>query len=273
MIGGRQRRKVCAPLQMYPAYVSVYIELVIFNNLAVDLLLILSAMALRRRKCAVWRVMLAACVGSGVATAYPLLVYGWQIAVRVLLAPLMAIVFSKPQGDRFRDKFIDSLATLAVFILLTMLAGGVVYGLSFATGVDINGYPALGLVALACCVLPISARIVARKRTRAASTCLATLSCKGSIVKLEALCDSGNTLVDGVSGLPVVILSRHAEECLGERPIEGMIEVETVSGKSDLALIMLDSVEVRGISFKALGALTHRQLGKYDVILQGSMFR
>lgn len=256
----------------YPAAVSVYIEVVIFNNFAVDALLMLSTAALKRRKCRWWRVLIGAAVGSAVATAYPLMSLGWQIAVRALLAPLLTAIFYGAQGRDKRRKLLDWISALVIFMLLTTMLGGAVYGLSYLTGVDVNAYPVLGLVAAAACMLPIGARIVARKRTKSVKTCVATLNCGGDSVTLEALCDSGNTLVDGVSGLPVVMLSRNAEQRLGKRQPEGMIEVETVGGKSSFVIIDLQSVEVNGVSYRALGALTHRDMAGYDVILQGSMF-
>ena len=252
---------------------SVYIELVIFNNFFLDLLLLLSVATLRRRKVKKWRVLVAALIGSISATLYAIAPTAVQYVIRALLAPIMCIVALSPNGKSKLYKFGDFIGTTLVFVLLTFFTGGVIYGVSYAIGVDIKSYATLGFVAMGAVALIICARLIARKRSTAAnSICESTVNVGGQSVSVNALRDSGNLLVDDVSGLPVVILSRQLEDRLNIEGTQGFIEVSTVSGNDSMALVTLDGVDVGGKQYKALGALSHQDFGAFDIILQNSMF-
>lgn len=252
---------------------SVYIELVMFNNFFLDLSLLYLTQTVRRRKFNVLRGIFASLMGAICATAYPIVPAGIRIAIKILLAPAMCAVAFSAQGKDVKRKIGDRLGTLIIFVLLTFFAGGVVYGLSYAFRIDIKSYAVLGLISIALITVIGVAKLIARKRSCAGeSTCSTSLRIGGSEVRAQALCDSGNLLVDDVSGLPVVILSQEIEDRLGNREVAGFINVNTVSGEDSLALIDLDGVKVGDKEFKALGALSHRHFEKFDVILQNSMF-
>ncbi|MDE6059960.1 MAG: sigma-E processing peptidase SpoIIGA [Clostridia bacterium] len=252
---------------------SVYIELVIFNNFFVDVMLAIATGIVRRKRMRVWRILLMAVVGSAAATAYAIAPTWAQILTRVLLAPLLCIILFKPQGRSAVYKIGDYIATLAVFILLTFFTGGVIYGVSYALGVDVKSYAVLGISAIGISALMLSAKLIVRKRNAPkAAMRKVTVSAAGKVVSVEALCDSGNLLVDEVSGLPVVILSKSVEESLNSPEVMGFIQVSTVGGEDSLALVNIDELSVDGKSYKALGALSHKSFAGFDVILQNSMF-
>ncbi|MDE5601820.1 MAG: sigma-E processing peptidase SpoIIGA, partial [Clostridia bacterium] len=237
----------------------MYIELVIFNNFFIDAMLAIATAIVRRKRIRVWRVLLAATVGSAAATVYAIAPTWVQIMTRALLAPILGIIMFRPQGKSTPRKIGDYIATLAVFILLTFFTGGVIYGVSYALGVDIKSYAILGITAIGISALMLSARLIVRKRNapKAAMRSI-TVTAAGKVVSAHALCDSGNLLVDDVSGLPVVILSKAFEERLNSPAVMGFIEVSTVGGEDCLALVNIDELSVDGKSYKALGALSHK---------------
>lgn len=252
---------------------TVYIELVLFNNLAVDLLLILCTLTARRRKVAKMRMIVAAILGALAATAYAVAPNWGKITIRATLAPLMTLIFFKPQGERVAHRVADYALTLIVFVLFTFFVGGAVYGISHLTGADIAGYPALGLVAAALLALVVALRLILfGKGKRGVDVKQVLVAANGRQVEARGLVDSGNMLVDGLSGLPVVMLSRSIEERLGGCQKEGMIEVRTVTGTCSLPLVRLDGVRVDGNDYMAMGALVDK-LDGYDVILQSGMRR
>ncbi len=250
---------------------QVYVELVLFNNFAVDAALMIATLTARRKRIYKTRVFIAACVGAALATAYAVSPTAVKILLKVLLCPLLVGIFAKPEGGTTGKKAGDIVATLLVFALFTYLTGGVVYGLSALLEIDVNSYAALGGIALAVAVTLLVARALADRRVRRRQTCKATVVAGEHRFDAQALMDSGNLLVDSVSGLPVVMLSARAEQAL-DMPAEGFIEVQTVSGQSSLKLICLDFVEIGGKDFKALGACTSKDFADYDIILQNSMF-
>ena len=177
---------------------SVYIELVIFNNLAVDLFIGLSTLVIRRKRVGKFRLFLSAAVGAAVATAYAIAPKWGQILVKVLLAPFLVSILSKCDGKDFKSKFVDYLKTLACFCLVTYFVGGIVYGLSYVVRIDVKSRAVLGIVALACFLCLVCALVIAKKRSASGKDVReVVLRVGGEEIKLKGLCDSGNLLVDG----------------------------------------------------------------------------
>ena len=269
---------------------SVYVELVAFNNFAVDLLLEVATLMVFRRKIKWWRVLLGAVVGSAVATVYPLCPTVWQIVVKVLLAPVMALVFdgdlsTKRSKSKVVEKsknavkikrgLIEYFKRLAVFCFVTYIVGGIDYGLSFALGIDVNSCWQFGVCAISLLTMLISIRVFVLKLSKnARKICDSTIRLKDTRATLKSLCDSGNTLTDTLTGLPVVIISSNAEKLLAldENSIEGFVDVKTVAGESSMPLVRLDDVIVKGKRFCAYGALARQDFEDVDVILQNTMF-
>ena len=252
---------------------SVYVELVIFNNFFVDTMLELAVLTVRRRRIRPLRILLSSAIGCAAGTAYAIMPEWAQIIVKVLLAPLMCVIFTSPQGKSPLYKIGDYIGTTVIFVLFTYFAGGAIFGLSYALGVDLKSYAALGLGAMGTCALILAARLIARKRSAGTrATAKSTISASGHTVSADGLLDSGNLLVDCESGLPVVILSKEVEERLSPPNIKGFIQIGTACGEDSLTLVDIDEVTVDGKSYKALGALSKRSFDGFDVILQNSMF-
>ncbi|MBR4800210.1 MAG: sigma-E processing peptidase SpoIIGA [Clostridia bacterium] len=265
---------------------TVYVELVIFNNLAVDLLLEIATLTVFRRKIKWWRVLLASILGASVATAYPLLADGWQFAIRILLAPAMTLVFdgfhSKIKGkstvdkkDVIRREIVEYFKRLSVFCLATYLVGGVSYGINFALGIDVASYWQFGVVTFALLTMLIIVRVlVVGFSKNAQKICSVKVCVSGREIDTRALLDSGNSLTDSLSGLPVVIMSQSAEKKLlrDESLIEGYVSVKTVGGESDMPIVRLDGVDVKGKKYSAYGALSRQDYDDFEIILQNTMF-
>ena len=90
---------------------NVYVELVVFNNLAVDLCISLTTLAIRRKRVSKIRLILTAITGAAVATVFAIAPKWGQILVKVLLAPLMCALLSKCEGDKAKEKICDYLKT------------------------------------------------------------------------------------------------------------------------------------------------------------------
>ena len=91
---------------------------------------------------------------------------------------------------------------------------------------------------------------------------------------MSALADTGNTLTDCASGLPVVIASGEVSERLkaeGEG-VCGFVEAKTPLGTGTLPIVGPLRVEVGGRECKAFAALTESSFDGYELILQNTMF-
>lgn len=261
------------PPRAYHSAVTVYIELVLFNNFAVDLLLEICTLTALGRKIPKFRCALGAAFGAAVATLYAIAPTVWQIVIKALLAPLMAAIFFKPKKGKVVARIIDFAGGTAVFCVLTFLAGGIVQGLGYLLGVDVSGYWALGLVATALIICILSARAIRKTRSGSAGNVKdVRLLVQGTSIDCKALCDSGNILVDELSGLPVIIISNRIGDDLTNCRREGFIDVKTVNGSGCLPLVKLDGVEIEGKTLGALGAISEANIEGCDIILQASMF-
>lgn len=251
---------------------TVYVEVVLLNNLAIDALLVAAVLTLRRRKIRKPRFALTVAAGAAAAVAYAVIAEPWRIAVRALLAPLMTLAFDRYSG--FRDYIIS----LALFAALTFALGGAVSGIGYLTGMELEGYLILGITAFAAFMLVVAVRAATACRGRAARRIRdAVLRTEGREISVKALCDSGNTLTDCLSGLPVMIVSEKlAREIVGDgdrgKLIEGFVELSTVNGESSLPIVAVEEVRVGGRRSRAYAALSDRNFDGYEIILQNSMF-
>lgn len=250
----------------------VYVELVLFNNLAVDFAICIATQLLRYRKISAARAIVAAVLGAIAACLYAIAPKSVMLAIKLLLAPIMSLLVTKFEGKGLRHRIVDYICTLICFCLLTYFVGGMVYGISYALGIDLSRYALLGVVACAVVVCLLSVYAIARKRAARACIKGVKLVVEGHSTTLQGLCDSGNLLVDEVSGLPVAIISSRAASSLNNAKRVGTICVNTVGGESCMELIKPDCVYVDGRRQSALCAISEQSFLDYDVILQNSMF-
>lgn len=249
---------------------SVYVEVVFLNNLAMDALIVALTLCLRRRKAGRLLCVLAVVIAAAAATAYPVMPEWAKVVTAVVLAPAMSLAL-----HRLRN-FADYLATLAVLVGITFALGGTVYGISYLVGFDLRGYLILGICAAAGFVAVLAVKAFAASRGKAARCIENAVICVGGAkIEVSALCDSGNTLTDMASGLPVLIASEELSKRLrgveGVR-VEGFVEATTVGGQLSLPIIRLGCVTVNGTSVEAYAALTERRFDGYEAILQNTMF-
>lgn len=252
---------------------TVYVEVVILNNLLIDLLLGITTSVARRRKIHKWRQVFAAVAGAGAAAAYVVLPPVAQIVIRAVLAPVMALIFDKYTG------FKDYLVSLAIFALLTFALGGTVTGIGNLLDVDPTRYLTLGLVALGLVIMELTVKAMVIKRAKTARTIKSvSLGYKGKTFNMQALYDSGNSLTDVVTALPIVLLSANAEkelsglDAVNIGDYEGYVTVESVGGEGVLPIIELDGIIVDGKALTAYAALSGRSFDGFDVILNNTMF-
>lgn len=252
---------------------TVYVEVVLLNNFAVDFALCISTQILRNRKLKLSRAIASSLLGAIVACYYAIAPNWVRIVIKILLAPIMSLIAVKIEGTCTKRKFVNFLRNTIAFCLLTYFTGGIVYGLSYAFGVDISSYILLGMVAVGIAICIITAYIIVRKKSKGNKTIKQVeLAIDGKKYLFKGLCDSGNLLVDSISGLPVVILSKGASNVIKEVKSEGSICVQTVAGDEHMPLIKPEYIAVERDVKQALCAISSMNFAEYDIILQNSLF-
>lgn len=204
---------------------TAYVEIVILDNFVLTYCLGALSHMLLLKKISKRRCALAAVVGTTIALFYPfvsgnLLLFGIKLALWVVLS---LILFLK------KDKLV--LGGL-LFLVLTFLMGGAMFGVTLAITGDVNmalrgnfsRFPLSVLVACTyLCHLAVKKMSIAlRARSDVEGTVYEfTLSLMGKRKKLRGFIDTGNRLYDDKSGLPVVVVSaKSIEEMFSDEEIK-----------------------------------------------------
>lgn len=249
---------------------KVYLEVVWLNNFFIDLTLLTSTLLIRRQKVGKMRILSASILGASVAVGYMYMPAIMQIAAKIALAPLMILPLKQTKKSFF--------GTLVVFVGLTYFLGGIIEGIKNLIGVDVRGYPILGLVFIGVLIFEGAVVYIVRTLPKLKrKICEVEIVVGGESRCARAICDSGNSLVDDYSGKPVVVVSKSFEQKFsaldnGKSVYEGFISVKTVNGENSLPLVKFDKVVVNGKEVEAYGALSGQNFDDCDLILQNTMF-
>ncbi len=251
---------------------QVYIEVVLFNNFAVDLTLILMTTHSLKLKSKWWQIALALILGMSVAVAYPLCPRWAQILCTVLLAPSMTAIFASYQ------KFKQWLLATLMFYALTFMLAGTSYFILKMFKIDIATYWISGIVFLSVLLVGYSVRqfvLYKRRKKIKYEVSKATLKIGEQKLNVLALYDSGNQLVDRQTGKPVVVLSKKLGECVSKFA-NRKIQVKTVAGVSELPILDGNSLDVQFGKHKFsttnfLVAVSEENYSDFDLILHETM--
>lgn len=205
------------------------LDMVVFIHFLVDFLLILGTNRICVRPLCIGRSAAAALLGAAYATACLLPGFGFLGGMpwRMVFLLLMSMVSFGWERDALRPG--------VLFILLRMAMGGI------ALGVGKGGFWAVVMVALSICLMCL----LGRDRHPGQQYLPVTITHRGKCVHLTALADTGNTLRDPVSGLPVLVADAAAGEkllALTQQQLQHPIETLATGGCQGLRLIPYSAV-------------------------------
>lgn len=254
---------------------TVYMDVLMLLNFAVDLCLLLGTNRLSGHPPGIGRAAVAAGVGSVYAGACLLPGFSflgnflWRLVSWGLIS---AIAFGVGQSGIRRG---------VLFLFLSMALGGI------ALCLDKGGFWALVLASVGVCLL-----CLVGFRGRAGQQYVPVTIChEGRCVSLMALVDTGNTLIDPVTGCPVLVVEAASAKALlpfaaGElaHPLETMLSRKhqnlrlipyTAVGQPGgfLLAIRPDSVRINGKTMDHLVAFTPQNLGhgQYQALTGGML--
>lgn len=234
----------------------MYIEFVIADNFLLTYLAGSAATRLCHNKVCVWRLIIAATVGTTVAVFYPF-IDGTLTTVAVKLclwAALSFILFFKTPR---------AVVAGVMFLGCTFAFGGACYAvmLCFCGGNDINEfllrYP-ICLVMVCGVVAYAGVRYCIKRmrtvRVREPYEYGTEISVFDTTIKFAAFLDTGNCVFDGRSGLPVVItdIGRFTDKLNGDAAVKfakalpklRTMTVSTPAGESVIYLVRPTSITV-----------------------------
>ena len=192
--------------------VTVYIDALFVLNALINYLLLLAAARIVDRPFLRWRLTLAAVLGGiyAVAVFFPSLVFLSSLPSKAFVGLSMAAIASGgPPWSRFWRYTL-------VFLGVSFSLGGCVLALSALTGQSLlqNGVPVLPVrlptllvgVGIGYLLLMLVFRRAARHGGTARDIVAARICWDGRVTELPALCDTGNTLTDPMTGTPVMVV-------------------------------------------------------------------
>lgn len=237
----------------------MYIELFLLDNLVMDCLMLRIAAVLGAGRLPARRMLLASALGAcgaWVALFFPPLV---SLPGKAVSGLLFALAFPAKSLREYGH------AAAAVFAA-AFLTGGLVFALALCFDGGMRGGVVLASLpvrtalyaALAAAFLPNLMRRFRAQRARAGTHTMVTLCAAGREYRLDALTDTGNALVEPLSGKPVVVaylpeLAEHAHipiptATAGGTGILYALRPEQISinGRESEALLALSSVPLHG---------------------------
>ncbi len=238
---------------------EVYVDLYFFVNASMDLLCLNLTAMLLHAKPKRWRLLLGAALGGLYAIGVLLLGIGgvWELLFDLLGACAVCAVAFARRGATF----LRGARTVGVFFLVSVLLGGVMTVLFWALNrlnlpIDslTEDHISVWLFALLALVSGILTRrggaLLGRANKAKSVAVEAVLS--GKKVAFRALVDSGNLLVEPISGRPVILVD--------PKVLRGVLPPEVLSGAVDPARLQNADLARRMRLIPASGATGEKLL-------------
>lgn len=196
---------------------DVYIDLYFLINTSMDLLSLMIAAALLHRKVGRLRAILAAAFGGLYAVASLFLVQNgfWGFAADCLAALLICLIaFGRAQKKSKIQKLLSLLKIAAVYVLVSMILGGIMTALYAALNrlqLPFESLQGEGLSVWSFAILTAAAGLMTAKGGRflglshKTKTVTVDAVLFGQPVRLCAMVDTGNLLRDPISGKSVIL--------------------------------------------------------------------
>ena len=242
----------------------MYLELFLLDNLLMNLLIVRLAAALLSARPPLLR-QLGAAFLSAASAALAAYLFPWlrRAAFRLPMLAVMALAIpvSSPRGF---------LTAAAATLFATFAVGGCALALAYMTGGGaLDGVLAGGIgmrtalvSAAAASFLPRAARRILRRRQKNLGSARLVVVHGGIARRFNALVDTGNSLCEPVTGLPVAVVRCRALERFADIPIR----VSTAAGGATLMAFRPERISVDGREVDCMVALTRAGLSEEALI-------
>ena len=253
---------------------TVYIELLIIDNFALDMLIGYIALLFMKTKISILRLLLSSAIGTAFAVALPFIpIY---LSVPYKIAALTLSVLPVRKYSKKKEYF----ATFAVYALTSALLAGIIvliFNMKASSLVNTFVYDkggAIGIIAAGALLLLYGARqfigLIAQRRQDSNIAKVDIVNGEVS-VSTEGLIDTGNCLKDE-NGQGVIILGRALSETFGNLTREAPIKIITINGESEFETVKLEKILIYckdnlNTINRVRAALSDRAFEGYEVIL------
>ncbi len=249
----------------------IYIECVIINNLAIDLLIAYVSLLSLRRRIVWWRVLISAVLGSLYALASPLVQFTGDIVLKIVVALIMTLIMANPISLRKYS------ALSGVFLGYTFAFGGLIIGIMnmwqpleevLSSPNNIN----IGLGATLFLLILISSRIIVnliiKNKVKESNVKKVIINTNRKIIKEKAYYDSGNTLY--YRGIyPIIVIDESLKQDVKS---VGSIEVGTLAGLMKKDVYKVTKIMIENRQYDSVYCIFNQLNNGYKVLLHNDTY-
>lgn len=217
---------------------KVYIEIVMLDNLVVTSCIAIMAYVALGMRVHKFRTAFAAIVGTIISISYPY----WDISLPLMIIAKIAV--GSLLGIILFLKLEKSLLGIFVFFVQSAaICGLCMFAQYLIAGDGAMPYALPSCIAgAACFILCAIMRIARKKRTEAKYRFEAEITLRGKTARMKGYLDTGNSLYDDSTFLPIIVVKLSSlEKAFGRAAIissiSGYKRIETASGSGRIFLI------------------------------------
>ena len=251
---------------------TVYIDVLLLENIAINFIILAVTSHFARVKASLGRLLLGALIGAiyVVAAFIPGLHIYFTLTAKLMLSLVLIAVTFWP------EKIKEFMRLTVVFYLVSFVFGGAAFGLFYFLNSEgsvyngvfyINDFPLRVLImssVIAYIVIRVSWDFVKGKVTKENIMVPVSIKFKEKSISIRALIDTGNSLKDPITNLPVIVVEYNAVKELLPKEI---CEVFSSGDENDLEMMTIAVSSANWINRFRLIPFT--SLGKENGILIG----
>ena len=249
----------------------IYIECVLFNNLAIDCLMLYLSLLTLKRKIKLWRIFLSAVIGAVYALFSPLIEFTGDIVIKIAIAFIMCLITVKILS------FKKLIILFIVFIGYSFAFGGVIIGLmnlwqpfretmSNPSNINIGLMSTIFIITLAFCRIVF--QLIQKKHISEGNVKKVIINQEKKIIREQAYYDSGNTLY--YKGIYPVIVMDESLKC--EDKAVGHINIDTICGNKNTEVFKLEKVTVDNRIYDSVYCVFNKLNSGYKILLHNDIY-
>lgn len=249
----------------------IYVECVLFNNFAIDSLMLYISLLATRRKIKIWRIISASVIGAVYALFLPLIEFKGDIVIKILVAAIMCLLAAKVLSlKKFCLLFV-------AFLGFSFAFGGVITAvmnmwqplretLSNPSNINIGLISTMFILVLASCRKVV--QLFQKKHISEGNVKKVIINKDKRIIKEKAYYDSGNTLY--YKGIyPVIVMD---ESLKNQEKAVGAIDINTICGSKKTEVFKLEKVVVDNRIYDSVYCVFNKLGGNYKVLLHNDIY-
>ncbi len=249
----------------------IYIECVLFNNFAIDCLMLYISLLTAKRKIKLWRLALAGIIGAVYALFSPLISFMGDIVIKIAVAFILCLIAAKILSLK------KLLILFVVFLGYSFAFGGVLTGImnmwqpfretmSNPSNINIGLMSTIFILVLAFSRKAV--QIFQKKHISEGNVKRVIINKDKQIIREQAYYDSGNTLY--YKGIYPVIVMDESLKC--EEKAVGSIDIDTICGSKNADVFKLEQVVVDNRIYDSVYCVFNKLGGGYKILLHNDIY-